>query len=99
MMLAGELLKKAEYLLTMGLHPSEVVLGYELARDKAIEELESKSHTTHSYHPLLIATRSNRVDRQNSRNSPQPRIPHSRSSTHSRLKTIRFRRLSRQTRR
>ena len=41
MILAGELLKKAEYLLTMGLHPSEVVLGYELARDKAMEELES----------------------------------------------------------
>ncbi len=42
MILAGELLRKAEYLLTMGLHPSEVVLGYELARDKAIEELESE---------------------------------------------------------
>lgn len=43
LILAGELLRKAEYLLTMGLHPSEVVLGYELARDKAIEELESAS--------------------------------------------------------
>lgn len=41
MILAGELLRKAEYLLTMGLHPSEVVLGYELARDRAMEELES----------------------------------------------------------
>ncbi|KAI5481432.1 T-complex protein 1 subunit theta [Pseudohyphozyma bogoriensis] len=40
MILAGELLRKAEYLLTMGLHPSEVVVGYELARDKAMEELE-----------------------------------------------------------
>ncbi|GAA5972658.1 hypothetical protein JCM11641_002961 [Rhodosporidiobolus odoratus] len=40
LILAGELLRKAEYLLTMGLHPSEVVLGYELARDKAIEELD-----------------------------------------------------------
>ncbi|GAA5971963.1 hypothetical protein JCM21900_003131 [Sporobolomyces salmonicolor] len=40
MILAGELLRKAEYLLTMGLHPSEVVLGYELAREKAIEELD-----------------------------------------------------------
>ncbi|KAL8283198.1 hypothetical protein RQP46_005976 [Phenoliferia psychrophenolica] len=40
MILAGELLRKAEYLLTMGLHPSEVVAGYELARDKAMEELE-----------------------------------------------------------
>jgi T-complex protein 1 subunit theta len=43
MILAGELLRKAEYLLMMGLHPSEVVLGYELARDKAVEELESES--------------------------------------------------------
>ncbi|ORY69264.1 hypothetical protein BCR35DRAFT_326399, partial [Leucosporidium creatinivorum] len=42
MILAGELLRKAEYLLTMGLHPSEVVLGYELARDRAVEELESE---------------------------------------------------------
>lgn len=41
MILAGELLRKAEYLLTMGLHPSEVVVGYELARDRAMEELES----------------------------------------------------------
>lgn len=40
MILAGELLRKAEYLLTMGLHPSEVVVGYELARDRAMEELE-----------------------------------------------------------
>ena len=41
LMLAGELLKKAEYLLTMGLHPSEIVQGYEMARDKAEAELES----------------------------------------------------------
>lgn len=46
MILAGELLRKAEYLLMMGLHPSEVVLGYELARDKAVEELESELHPT-----------------------------------------------------
>lgn len=43
LMLAGELLKKAEYLLMMGLHPSEVVLGYEMARDKALQELDSAS--------------------------------------------------------
>ncbi|KAK4055280.1 T-complex protein 1 subunit theta [Microbotryomycetes sp. JL201] len=46
LILAGELLRKAEYLLTMGLHPSEVVLGYELARDKALEELEKLSIRT-----------------------------------------------------
>jgi T-complex protein 1 subunit theta len=41
LMFAGELLKKAESLLMMGLHPSEIVLGYELARDRAEEEIES----------------------------------------------------------
>lgn len=40
---AGELLKKAEYLLIMGLHPSEIIKGYELARVKALAELESMS--------------------------------------------------------
>lgn len=52
MILAGELLRKAEYLLTMGLHPSEVVAGYELARDKAMEELESALDAF----PLWIST-------------------------------------------
>ncbi|RHZ52816.1 hypothetical protein Glove_457g58 [Diversispora epigaea] len=37
---AGELLQKAEYLLRMGLHPSEIVQGYELASNKALEILE-----------------------------------------------------------
>lgn len=40
---AGELLKKAEHLLIMGLHPSEIVKGYDLARIKALAELESMS--------------------------------------------------------
>jgi hypothetical protein len=39
---AGELLKKAEALLTMGLHPSEIIQGYELARDKVEQVLPSK---------------------------------------------------------
>jgi T-complex protein 1 subunit theta len=39
--LAGELLKRAENLLIMGLHPSEITKGYELACAKALEELES----------------------------------------------------------
>lgn len=43
LMFAGELLKKAENLLTMGLHPSEIIAGYEMARDKAEEELKSQS--------------------------------------------------------
>ncbi|KAF8557820.1 T-complex protein 1 [Imleria badia] len=40
---AGELLKKAEHLLIMGLHPSEVIKGYELACTKALAELEDLS--------------------------------------------------------
>jgi chaperonin GroEL (HSP60 family) len=40
---AGELLKKAAHLLTIGLHPSEVIKGYESACAKAISELESSS--------------------------------------------------------
>jgi hypothetical protein len=38
---AGELLKRSEHLLTMGLHPSDVILGYEMALAKGREELES----------------------------------------------------------
>jgi T-complex protein 1 subunit theta len=41
--LAGELLKKSENLLVMGLHPSEVIKGYELACAKALAELENLS--------------------------------------------------------
>ena len=43
LILAGELLKRAENLLVMGLHPSEVIKGYELACTKALAELESTS--------------------------------------------------------
>ncbi|KAF8161576.1 chaperonin Cpn60/TCP-1 family [Crassisporium funariophilum] len=43
LILAGELLKKAEHLLIMGLHPSEVIKGYELASAKAQSELEKLS--------------------------------------------------------
>jgi T-complex protein 1 subunit theta len=50
LILAGELLKRSEHLLTMGLHPSDVILGYEMALVKARTELESKSQ----YIPLLL---------------------------------------------
>ncbi|TFK64293.1 T-complex protein 1 [Pluteus cervinus] len=40
---AGELLKKAEHLLILGLHPSEVIKGYELALTKVLSELETLS--------------------------------------------------------
>jgi chaperonin GroEL (HSP60 family) len=46
MILAGELLKRAESLLVIGLHPSEVIKGYELACAKALAELDSASHPT-----------------------------------------------------
>ena len=90
MMLAGELLKKAEYLLTMGLHPSEVVLGYELARDKALEELESQSSHRPALPSLPLTPRPASVDRQNSRNSPQQRLSHPRSPTDPRFQAIRI---------
>ncbi|CAE6498879.1 unnamed protein product [Rhizoctonia solani] len=41
---AGELLKKSEHLLIMGLHPSEIIIGYELACEKALAELEGFSN-------------------------------------------------------
>ncbi|OLY83304.1 putative T-complex protein 1 subunit theta [Smittium mucronatum] len=37
---ASELLQKAEYLLRMGLHPSEIAQGYELALEKSMTLLE-----------------------------------------------------------
>ncbi|PCH35670.1 T-complex protein 1 [Wolfiporia cocos MD-104 SS10] len=46
LILAGELLKKAEHLLVMGLHPSEIIKGYELGCTKALEELENLSKTS-----------------------------------------------------
>ncbi|KAJ6611000.1 chaperonin Cpn60/TCP-1 family [Mycena sp. CBHHK59/15] len=41
--LGGELLKKAENLLVMGLKPTDIIPGYELACTKALAELESLS--------------------------------------------------------
>lgn len=43
LILAGELLRRSEHLLTMGLHPSDVILGYEMAIAKGREELEGES--------------------------------------------------------
>ncbi|KIO23225.1 hypothetical protein M407DRAFT_244862 [Tulasnella calospora MUT 4182] len=45
LILAGALLKQAETLLVLGLHPSEVVQGYELACQKALDDLEGLSAT------------------------------------------------------
>jgi len=55
LMFAGELLKKAEYLLTMGLHPSEIISGYEMARVKAEEILNTLNIRTL---PLPLTTES-----------------------------------------
>ncbi|KAJ7057806.1 chaperonin Cpn60/TCP-1 family [Mycena amicta] len=41
--LAGELLKKAENLLIMGLKPTDIIPGYELASQRALAELEKLS--------------------------------------------------------
>jgi len=56
---AGELLKKAESLLVMGLHPSEVMKGYELALDKTLKELECASALVE---PWLFLTEIGPVD-------------------------------------
>ena len=40
--LAGEMLKMAEGLLRLGLHPSEIVTGYEKAQDFALKALEGE---------------------------------------------------------
>ena len=52
LILAGELLKKAENLLIMGLHQSEVIKGYELACTKALTELECTFY--HTPTPLVV---------------------------------------------
>lgn len=50
LILAGELLKRSEHLLTMGLHPSDVILGYEMALEKGRQELECESaHNIYDY--------------------------------------------------
>ena len=47
LILSGELLKVAENLLIMGLHPSEIIKGYQLASVKALAELQSTRYTFH----------------------------------------------------
>lgn len=51
LILAGELLRQAETLIALGLHPMEIVQGYELARDRALEQLEQLSIATLSTPP------------------------------------------------
>lgn len=42
--LAGELMKMAEGLIRIGLHPSEIVNGYEKAQEFALKALEGLNH-------------------------------------------------------
>ena len=42
--LAGELLRKAEELLRLGLKPSDIAAGYEKAQNEALKCLDSESH-------------------------------------------------------
>ncbi|EJD34990.1 T-complex protein 1 [Auricularia subglabra TFB-10046 SS5] len=55
LILAGELLKKAESLLVMGLHPSDVIQGYEMAGSKANEILTTKLQSQTLEKPLTQA--------------------------------------------
>ncbi|OCF55454.1 T-complex protein 1, theta subunit [Kwoniella mangroviensis CBS 10435] len=55
LILAGELLKRSEHLLTMGLHPSDVIQGYEMALAKGREELETLICSTIPASPLPTA--------------------------------------------
>mmetsp|Transcript_1891 Transcript_1891/g.1312 ORF Transcript_1891/g.1312 Transcript_1891/m.1312 type:complete len:152 (-) Transcript_1891:127-582(-) len=42
LVLAGELLQQAEGLIRMGLHPSEIILGYEKALKYCLEQIDSQ---------------------------------------------------------
>jgi chaperonin GroEL (HSP60 family) len=53
LILAGELLKRSEHLLTMGLHPSDVILGYEMALEKGRQELECEKPDSYIHDHLL----------------------------------------------
>ena len=62
LILAGELLKLAEHLLIMGLHPSEIVQGYDMAGKKTIEELESTLDPSSISYPRLICAYTSHVN-------------------------------------
>lgn len=55
---AGELLQQAEYLLRMGLHPAEVIAGYQVASKKCLEFLDAAScDTIKDLHSVTELTR------------------------------------------
>ncbi len=84
--IAGELLKKAEHLLIMGLHPSEITRGYELALKKGLEELESTF--THLAHILILDLRLCSTFQFISTYTVDPRDTLNRPETRHRIKTV-----------
>ncbi|KAI8929581.1 chaperonin Cpn60/TCP-1 family [Entophlyctis helioformis] len=66
--LAGELLQQADFLLRMGLHPSELIQGYDVAAKKALEILETlevdKIADCHSVSELTKVVRSSIAAKQ-----------------------------------
>lgn len=68
LILAGELLRKAEGLISLGLHPTEIVQGFAMACERALKELESLSIATLSSPPtqesLALALRPTLASKQ-----------------------------------
>lgn len=60
MILAGELLKKAEELIRMGLKTSDIVLGYEKAQNAALQILEGTAYAP-GVHLCFKLTRTSRA--------------------------------------
>ena len=90
MILAGEMLKKAENLLIMGLHPSEIIKGYELASAKALSELES-THLPLSFPDRVSLTVQNSSFAIITTLTPHQVLSRHRTQARNRLKTIRLR--------
>ncbi len=87
LILAGEMLKKAEQLLILGLHPSEIIKGYELASTKALAELESTSMSVQGLHILMSASSFRTVD-VISPITPHEVVPRYRPEARNRVKTV-----------
>jgi chaperonin GroEL (HSP60 family) len=71
--LAGELLKKAEELLRMGLKTSDIVLGYEKAQNAALQILEGMRHLSNTFVLRKEANKRARAGMRQGRRHPLPR--------------------------
>lgn len=99
--LAGELLKKAEELLRMGLKASDIVQGYERAQREALKILD---RMIYFYNDIVLVRHGKKLTlhRSRRRRSQRHTIPIRTQQSHPhrrRLQTIRQRRLPRQPRR